>query len=1700
MATLVARPHPLRSDCYSADIADGASLLDTLGDLPGNVFAQIDGEVLTREQWADAVPSDATVTVYANPEDDAGRAIALIAVAVLSYFTGGAAATAYGGATTVAGAAAGAAASAAVTIAGNLAVNALIPPKLPSTPDSTSSTVRQSVTGTRNSPDPYGVVPRVYGNPRWYPKLAAHPITEIAGNDQYMRMMLVLGYGPLEIDGNRVGPGLPVLNQDTDVGNAITIAETNINEYEDVEYEIGMPDQLDLAYPDIAEESIGVALNRVGDLNDDVWVPDGNNATRTTAPGTREISIDLVAPNGLFSINDNGSTSATRVEFMVEYRESGELEWQVQDASWIINGPTKETMRLNRRWKVPVGQYDVRVTRVASYHGGTEAVYSDFSWGVLRSIQEGPAYTGNHVIMAVRIRATDQLNGVIDQLGVKTQAVVRVYDGFTFNLEATSNPAWAYLDALTGAQVGNPVGDGQIDIVAIREWAVWCESQSLHYHWVHDSSETVLERARVIATAGEASFALQDGLFGVVRDDPDEPLVQAITPRNATGFSCTRNFEDLPHALRVKYIDPDTWSDAERIIYRDGYDETNATRFEDFETQGVADADEAWHHGMYYMRQAILRRESYRVSMDWENLAVMRGNRARLAYDAIKVGLGWGRVKSVVGQVITLDEDVEWETSQPYGIRVRGYNGPQATTPVTAEAIGPTNTLTMSESILVNEGDLVMYGPLGRESIDCKVTVVEPGEDYTADLTLVPAATDIYDFSSAPIFDPGITNPIPADRIRPPIPQITSVRGGEDAAHQNPDGSFQTLIRVAYGFTTQIGLPGLEVEARYRIVGTDQWLRAGPYAASGNLTIRDVEDEENYEIQIQARNGAMVSGWSQMVSLTATGQQVTAPTRVDVEIGTFTLVLYPRGIYPNAQYEFFRSQAPLALPDVETAATRLGIGSVWSDTDLVPDTTYYYYVRGWSANFVSAFVAVEATTDNNPEAILRNITGQIDETVLAQDLKEEIDKIPVIEADVTRVEEKVNIELGETSLVRDGSFDLDLNEWDILTGGSLLTIVRRDENVAGVVANMPSEYAARMQDGLVALTQAPRASVKAGDLFTAQVDVAVLSGGSVPFLFGIEWSDQDGNVIENTVLVDETITSSTWETLGPITVTVPAGVVKGRISVIRQSGAGTLFVTNIRAYRADKVLVERIDTIQAVADDNAATIQTVEQASIDADEALGSRIDTVQATADGNTATIQQETQARVAGDEANAQLITDVQTSLDGVEDSLAAVEITAETTSKLVTDTEGGNLIMNGSLRTGDDTGWRSVNSNGVTINPTIERPSGSGRFASTYMFVATPGNRTIATSNEFAVREGEKITATYDYATGGSSPVCNSRLYFRYGKADGSLVTNDFGPVVSHSGQWQRYDAYVSTVPVGAVYAYVGLNLPAGNENDAFITNLSAHHVDVILAAQYMVKLQAGGLVGGFGLYNDGATVDAGFDVDRFWIGRTNNDRVKPFIVANGQVLIDEALIGTATITNAKIANLAVDTAKIANGAIETAKIANAAITTAKIDNLAVTNAKIANLAVDTIKIADQAVTIPASSYAGGTATVNDGWTSVQSVDINPQGNPVDITVTCTLFGLISTTATVNSVAVNARLLLNGSELVNYGTIYRDRSYSQSGAVSAPDIYFAETAAFGYRTGALSGNQTFTLQLHRDLQASASGTVTASKRFIKVAGVRK
>lgn len=94
------------------------------------------------------------------------------------------------------------------------------------------------------------------------------------------------------------------------------------------------------------------------------------------------------------------------------------------------------------------------------------------------------------------------------------------------------------------------------------------------------------------------------------------------------------------------------------------------------------------------------------------------------------------------------------------------------------------------------------------------------------------------------------------------------------------------------------------------------------------------------------------------------------------------------------------------------------------------------------------------------------------------------------------------------------------------------------------------------------------------------------------------------------------------------------------------------------------------------------------------------------------------------------------------------------------------------------------------------------------------------------------------------------------------------------------------------------YAAVNVQMGA-----VTKVDSQGNLISSGAIFAPTVDVNGVIGGFGIYNDGSIVEMGFDVDRFWVGRTStvpggHHGVKPFIIEGGETFINEAVINKLT----------------------------------------------------------------------------------------------------------------------------------------------------------------------------------------------------------
>ena len=728
--------------------------------LKNYIIVKIGTDLIPKEQWSRVkLKKNAPVQILVVPQGGGGgknilRVVALITVAIYAPQI----AASMGFTSTVGGVTAltttGQFVAAGIALVGALAVNAIFPPpKLPNVGGLGTGLSENAVFGfsqVKNVTKPYSSIPRVYGRNKVVPNYAAKPFIQSKGDQQWIYLLFDFGYGPLQLTDLKIG-------------------ENAIGTYTDIQYVVhnsfGPGSTLSIYNKDVEQDAYALKLL------------DATYRTVTTTADTTELVLDFQFPAGLNKVDTNtGDVGNFTTSFSVEIRKVGVASWSNYTSySYSLDGEYARVSGSNRISctaktakpffvsltisNLTADQYEIRCIRTTS-DSTDKYTYDDVYLAALRSIKNSSPVnvTEIHTIVEMKILATEQLNGVVDEFSAIATSILGKWNGTDWIYEPTRNPAWIYADILRGSATPNPIDDFRIDKTSLLEWANWCDLPSANEptkpkaqcDFIINGQSTAWQALKLVAATGDASPTVRSGKYSVTIDKQKTTPVQLFTPRNCNSFSAVRSFHDQPDGLRVQFVDPDEqWLPREIVVYDDGKNAGNSTKFEVLELTGITNYHQAWRIGRRALAQGRLRQETYTITTGVENLLATRGDLVRLAYDVPKIGKGWGRISSISGQNITLDEKFTTISVGNY-IRVRKNTDIQTDYLVTA--VIDQYTVTVSGSLSsVAVGNLCVYGELTQISLDCLVKSVTPMADLNASIELVPYAPEIYTAETDPI-------------------------------------------------------------------------------------------------------------------------------------------------------------------------------------------------------------------------------------------------------------------------------------------------------------------------------------------------------------------------------------------------------------------------------------------------------------------------------------------------------------------------------------------------------------------------------------------------------------------------------------------------------------------------------------------------------------------------------------------------------------------------------------------------------------------------------------------------------------------------------------------------------------------------------------------------------------------------------------
>lgn len=657
---------------------------------------------------------------------------------------------------------------AGLSIGFNMLINALFAPPKPEKPSKPKE--GYNFAGSRNQATPFEPIPVCLGYHRVTPVLLAPSYTEDVGDDQYINLKMTAGHGPLQI-------------------SDIRIADTPITEYEDVEIETreGWPSDTETTIYklNVIEEGVNSTLEGPPDSDPS----DFKKQTRYTASGANKIGLNFYFPQGLIRFDPSGDKKPITTTIKIRYRQyPGGGAW-TDRPDLVTKRKTQDPVRVGTTWAVTAGpQYEVEIWRVEAEDDPDDdsgnQIFRDVSWGSIKSFSKGLPVTFTKPLseIAVRIRATGQLNGTVDQLNCVVKSyVAKSWNGSSWvNDVISQRPHDLFRHVLQGQANARPRTDSQINLTALQNWGTYCIAQGFKYNRPIQEQASVFDTCQRIAAAGRATMVFIDGKWSVVYDDQNPPVVQMFTPRNSWGFEGKHEYIDLPHAFRVQFPNElKRYVQDEIIVYDDGYSKdgagstTMATRFEGLDLPGITHPDLAWRHGRFHLAQLRLRPETYQLYTDFEGLRVTRGDRVWVSHDVMLVGTGAGRVTGVSGQYVTFDEE-QVLGSAAYTIRFRRANGTFLSRQVVDGQTGQRTMLLLDDNggtvtTMPSVGDLFTIGPTGNDNGVYRVSGTEPQDDMSVLVYLVDDAPEIdnADTGTIPPFDSNVVEPVDIYKMAP---------------------------------------------------------------------------------------------------------------------------------------------------------------------------------------------------------------------------------------------------------------------------------------------------------------------------------------------------------------------------------------------------------------------------------------------------------------------------------------------------------------------------------------------------------------------------------------------------------------------------------------------------------------------------------------------------------------------------------------------------------------------------------------------------------------------------------------------------------------------------------------------------------------------------------------------------------------------
>lgn len=614
-----------------------------------------------------------------------------------------------------------------------------------------------------------------YGKNRIYPSFASRPYYQYVNNDQFQFGLYCLGQGLFEI-------------------HNIQIGDTDINSYDEVEYEVIPPGSSPTLFPSNVITSLEAGGQTLYGPNEPEYEGDGwVGPFPVNPPNTQayKIEVDLAFPQGLVRVRSSGLRNWTAVHEMqarlIDNAGAPLGDWFALTTPSPISTTARvlKALRLTFSKDVPPGRYEVRVRRINS--GGDNAkIKQTAEWDGLRGfIDSSPDY-GDVTLVAVKIRATANLNDRTQTaFNVIATRKLPIREGGVFTApQATRSIVWAYVDLFRSSYGGRIDEDYYFDWPALLALDALYEERGDTFDWVFRDPITVWDAAKTIARCGRAAPLIAGSLITMKRDGPLDVPVAMFTPDNIVKGSFVWEIklweQDEHDSIQIEYIEPETGYKAEQVTGTLPGGTTDNPR--DLKLPG-ANREQAYREALYIAATERYVRENIVFETGLEGNIVTFGDLIAVRHDVPR----WGQSGVIVhaedqsdGQYhLWLSEPLVWQEGETHRLLLRTKTGDILGPLVVQQTADPMQVLVELDDpdfdfLLggTTEPMLFLFGISNQITKYGKIVKIEPAGGEVVRITAVNDAPLVHSFDEleAPPLDHPTTPP-----ETPDLPEIRAL-------------------------------------------------------------------------------------------------------------------------------------------------------------------------------------------------------------------------------------------------------------------------------------------------------------------------------------------------------------------------------------------------------------------------------------------------------------------------------------------------------------------------------------------------------------------------------------------------------------------------------------------------------------------------------------------------------------------------------------------------------------------------------------------------------------------------------------------------------------------------------------------------------------------------------------------------------------